>query len=52
MRFYILGSLNEDYLRCYDRANERSLSNVRISSSQRNQAERLIDKINKDLNKI
>ena len=52
MRFFILGSLNDDYLRCFDKREGRSLSNTRIRLSQRSQAERLLDKINEDLNKI
>lgn len=52
MRFYILGDLGRDDSSCYDRIEGRTLCNVTIRRCHKEQAQRLLDKINEDLNKI
>lgn len=52
MRFYMLGDLNNDDSSCYDKTEGCTLRNVIIRRCHKEQAQRLLNKINEDLNKI
>lgn len=52
MRFEISGAVSHDDLICYDTTECHVLNNVRIRRGHSEQAQRLLNKINKDLSKI